>query len=90
LGLKLKLALTDVPLEFSWLSKLCAAAAAAEEETSLKLVKYGWRRGATFFVSSIPTPFFGLCNPLTIRSLHQEDALECGVEFIRQHLSILQ
>lgn len=95
LGNKLKLASASHYPELSWLLKLCLAAAGVgpgTEETSLRLVKFGWRRGINFLGRdnlNVHTPFFGLCNRITIKALHQESERERGIEFIRQHLSLL-
>ena len=96
-GNKLRSVSADGSPELSWLLKLCSAASSmmghGHEEMALRLVKYGWRRGTNFLGTdglNVHTPFFGLCNPVTIKALHQTSAWECGIDFIRQHLSLLK
>lgn len=93
LGTKLKSTEAHQCPELSWILKLCSAAEDTAHDTKVanNLVKYGWRReNGVLSRDSMYRPFFGLCNPINIRSLTRDSATECGIDCFRRHVARLQ
>lgn len=92
LGKLLKTSPASSSHELSWLLKLCDTASsidqpdATDKDSRMQLVEFGWRNKSPFFglVSSIDTPFFGLCKLNIIRELQGDDSLELGFRYIRK------
>lgn len=92
LGTKLRSVPEAEGLEFSCVLDLCSSVldlGQCEQAIATKLVKYGCRRGSSFFGTSrigAGMPFFGLCKPAIMSALSKKQGLERGIGYLR-HLA---
>ncbi|KAJ3548274.1 hypothetical protein NM208_g1088 [Fusarium decemcellulare] len=92
LGTVVKTSSASSSPEFSWLLKLCDAAAsidqpdATESDPKMHLVHFGWWKATRLFGSgaTMQPPFFGLCKLNVIGELQGDDNLEFSFQYIRQ------
>ena len=77
--------------KFGWLYQLVKAAShllgskGQTYQQNIMLLKHGSRRARAFFSDHqfYPSPFFGLCNPLSIAGLREEFDIDCGISYLR-------